>query len=160
MCVAQTVVMIGRANAKEHQMNTQATTRANSAAIRVADVMHRGVLTCARDEPLSTVAELMVQHRVHCVVVTDHPDQAGALWGVVSDLDLVAAASVRGLDDQLAGATAATAALTISPRETLQRAAQLMTEHGTAHLVVVDTTTLRPVGVLSTLDVARALSHS
>jgi CBS domain-containing protein len=139
-------------------MTTSTTTPPTASALRVADAMHHGVLTCARDEPLSTVAELMVQHRVHCVVVTDHPDQAGALWGVVSDLDLVAAASVRGLDDQLAGATAATAALTISPRETLQRAAQLMTEHGTAHLVVVDTGTLRPVGVLSTLDVARALS--
>lgn len=134
------------------------TTSPTASALRVADAMHDGVLTCARDEPLSTVAELMVRHRVHCVVVTDHPDQAGALWGVVSDLDLVAAASVRGFDDQLAGATAATAVLTISPRETLQRAAQLMTEHGTAHLVVVDTATLKPVGVLSTLDVARALS--
>jgi crotonyl-CoA carboxylase/reductase len=159
MCEPHTVAMINRANLEEHEMTTQTTTRPTSAAIRVADVMHRGVLTCARDESLSTVAELMVQHRVHCVVVTDNPDQAGALWGVVSDLDLVAAASVRGLDDQLAGATAATAALTISPGETLQRAAQLMTEHGTAHLVVVDTRTLRPVGVLSTLDVARALSR-
>ena len=141
-------------------MNTPTPTRAAGSSLRVADAMHHGVLTCARDEPLSTVAEMMVQHRVHCVVVTDHPDQAGALWGVVSDLDLVAAGSVRGLDDQLAEATAATAALTISPHETLQRAAQLMTEHGTAHLVVVDPGTLRPVGVLSTLDVARALAET
>ncbi len=140
-------------------MTTSTTNRPTASTLRVADAMHHGVLTCARDESLATVAELMVENRVHCVVVTDHPDQAGALWGVVSDLDLVAAASVRALDDQLAGATAATAALTISPRETLQRAAQLMTEHGTAHLIVVDTGTLRPVGVLSTLDVARALSR-
>jgi CBS domain-containing protein len=140
-------------------MKNERTIRSNGSAIRVADVMHQGVLTCGRDEPLSAVAELMVRNRVHSVVVTDDPDKAGALWGVVSDLDLVAAACVRDLDDQQAGATAATAALTISPRETLQRAAQLMTEHGTAHLVVVDTETLRPVGVLSTLDVARALSR-
>ena len=130
-----------------------------STSVHVADVMHRGVLTCARDEPLSRVAELMAVHGVHSVVVTDEPDRAGALWGVVSDLDLVAAATVRRLDEQLAGATAATAALTISPGETLQRAAQLMTEHATAHLVVVDPSTLRPIGVLSTLDVARALTR-
>jgi CBS domain-containing protein len=32
-----------------------------------------------------------------------------------------------------------------------------MTEHGTAHLVVVDDAGRRPVGVVSTLDVAEAL---
>jgi CBS domain-containing protein len=101
----------------------------------------------------------MARRRVHCVVVSDEPDDADSLWGVVSDLDLVAAASVRDLDDQSAGAAAATAALTISPDETLQRAAQLMTEHGAAHLVVVDPVRRRPVGVLSTRDVAAAVSE-
>jgi len=139
-------------------MTTEPTTRARGAAIRVAEAMHQGVITCGRDESLSTVAELMVRNRVHSVVVTDDPAVGGALWGVVSDLDLVAAASVRDLDEQVAGGTAVTAALTISPAETLQRAAQLMTEHGTAHLIVVDGETLRPVGVLSTLDLAEAFS--
>jgi len=129
-----------------------------SARIRVADAMHHGVLTCSRDSSLEQVAGLMASQRVH-VVVTDDPEDADSLWGVVSDLDLVAAASVRDLDEQAAGATAATVALTISPEEPLQRAAQLMTEHGTAHLVVVDPDQRRPVGVLSTLDVAAALSH-
>jgi CBS domain-containing protein len=35
-----------------------------------------------------------------------------------------------------------------------------MTEHGTSHLVVVDTETLRPVGVISTLDVAARLADA
>jgi CBS domain-containing protein len=129
------------------------------ARIRVAGAMHRGVLTCSRDSSLEHVARLMARRRVHCVVVSDEPDDADLLWGVVSDLDLVAAASVRDLDDQSAGAAAATAALTISPDEMLQRAAQLMTEHGAAHLVVVDPARRRPVGVLSTLDVAAAVSE-
>jgi CBS domain-containing protein len=120
--------------------------------------MHRGVLTCSRDTPLTEVAQLMALNRIHAVVVTDAPDDAAALWGVVSDLDLVAAASVRDLSEQSAGGTAATAALSVAPTETLQRAAQLMTEHGTAHLIVVDTSRTRPVGVLSTLDVAAALA--
>jgi CBS domain-containing protein len=47
----------------------------------------------------------------------------------------------------------------VSPRESLLRAAQLMTEHATAHLIVVDPESGRPVGVLSTLDVARSLGH-
>ena len=86
-------------------------------------------------------------------------DDVDAVWGIVSDLDLVAAASVRDLAEQNAGATAATVALTIEAPETLQRAAQLMTEHGASHLVVVDRDH-RPVGIISTLDIARALAQT
>ncbi len=122
-------------------------------SIRVADVMHEGVLTCGRDESLAAVARLMARHRIHSVVVADGP----SLWGVVSDLDLVAAASVRDLEAQTAGAAAATPALTIAPDDTLQRATQLMVEHALTHLVVV--AGYRPVGVISTLDVAAALAE-
>jgi CBS domain-containing protein len=122
----------------------------------VRAAMHEGVLTCGRDESLATVARLMADHRVHSIVVTDEASDAPSLWGVVSDLDLVAAASVRNLEEQVAGAAAATPALMIAPDDTLQRASQLMVEHALAHLVVVDRG--RPVGVLSTLDVADALA--
>lgn len=126
----------------------------------VEEVMHRGVIVCPRDASLASVAELMATRRIHCVVVADDPDDAGSLWGVVSDLDLVAAATVRALDDQTAGASAATLALTISPTETLRRAGQLMTEHAAAHLVVVDPVAQRPLGVVSTLDVVAAVTAS
>jgi CBS domain-containing protein len=138
--------------------HANARARPPAAETLVSDAMHHGIVTCPRDTPLTDVAELMARHRIHAVVVTDASDDAADLWGVVSDLDLVAAASVRDLAEQCAGATAATAALSVAPTETLQRAAQLMTEHGTAHLVVVDTSRMRPVGVLSTLDVAAALA--
>jgi CBS domain-containing protein len=128
----------------------------DSARIRVSDAMHGGVITCPRETSLDEVARLMSTRRVHCVVVTDEADDRD-LWGIVSDLDLAAAASVRTLGDQTAGATAATPLLTVGPDETVQRAAQLMTEHGTTHLVVVDAGH-RPVGVISTLDVASVLS--
>jgi CBS domain-containing protein len=137
----------------------QTARRPSATEISVADAMHHGVLTCPRDAPLSAVAEVMARHGVHCVVVTDAPEAAGSLWGVVSDGDLVAAASVRDLDEQTAGATAATEALTIAPEESLRHAAQLMTEHALAHLVVVEAESRRPIGVLSTLDVAAALAE-
>jgi CBS domain-containing protein len=124
--------------------------------LRVADVMHRGVLTCSRQTPLSDVAEVMAVRRIHCVVVAD--EEAEGLWGVVSDLDLVAAACVRELDEQTAGGSAAPPVVTVAPDETVERAAQLITEHATAHLVVVEPDGSRPVGVVSTLDVAAALA--
>lgn len=123
---------------------------------RVGEAMHAGVLTCAVDAPLSEVARIMASEHVHCVVVMSETEDAGTLWGVVSDLDLVAGASVRALDEQSAGGTAASPVVMIGPDDTLLRAAQLMTEHATAHLVVVDPGSRLPVGVLSTLDVARA----
>jgi len=126
-------------------------------SIAVHEAMTEGVLSCQLDAPLSAVAELMAARGVHCVVVTDAADLG--VWGVISDLDLVAAAGVRDLDAQSAGGSAATPAVAISPGDTLQRAAQLMTEHAAAHLLVVDDESGRPVGVISTLDVARVLAE-
>lgn len=124
----------------------------------VRDAMNLGVVTCSRRTPLAVVARMMAEQRVHCVVVADDLESASSLWGVVSALDLVAAAGVRGLEGQVAEGSAATPALTVSPRASLQRAAQLMTEHGTTHLIVTDPASTRPIGVLSTLDIARAIA--
>ena len=76
-------------------------------------------------------------------------------WGIVSDLDLMTALNA-GAETATAGEVAGTEIVTVSPREPLAHAAGLMAEHQTAHLVVVSPDTGRPVGMLSTLDVARA----
>jgi CBS domain-containing protein len=122
----------------------------------VNDVMHRGVFTCEREALLSEVAATMAREHVHCVVVESSSGEAGPPWGIVSDLDLVAASTVRDLSHQSAGGSAATPVVTVSPNETLGRAAQLMTEHNTAHLIVVDREL--PIGVLSTIDIATCLA--
>jgi CBS-domain-containing membrane protein len=131
----------------------------NGAPATVAGAMHEGVFTCPPEAPLRTVAAMMAEHRIHCVVVFGGADgsEGAPVWGVVSDLDLVA--STADLSVRAAATAAATPAVTIAPDEPLGRAAQLMTEYGTAHLVVVDPATTRPTGVISTLDVARALSR-
>ena len=131
--------------------------RSGLGSLRVAEAMHDGVIVCERGDPLSRVAQLMSEHRVHCVVVGG---EAGRLWGIVSDLDLVAAAAVRELDEQTAGATAATPVVTVTPDDSLRDAAQLMTEYAVAHLVVVEPDTGRPIGVLSTIDLAGRLADA
>ena len=124
------------------------------------DVMHEGVVTCDVDEPLTGVARTMLQRRIHCVVVWHEPATASdpQLWGVISDLDLVKVAATEDTGARTAGGSAATPALMVTPEETVRRAAQLMAEHEVAHLVVIDSETSRPVGVISTLDVAKAVS--
>jgi CBS domain-containing protein len=124
----------------------------------VADVMHRGLVRCSSGTTLEKVAGLMSNERVHCVVVTECASDGSSLWGVVSDLDLIAAATVRPLGEQAAGGSAMRPAITIAPSESLAAAVQLMTRSGVAHLVVVDPVARQPVGVLSTLDLAAALS--
>jgi CBS domain-containing protein len=44
---------------------------------------------------------------------------------------------------------------TISADETAERAAQLMAERDVDHLVVIEDTGAKPVGILSSLDIAR-----
>lgn len=126
---------------------------------RVADAMHVGVLSCHRDTPLNEVAATMSRERVHCVMVESGSGEGGAPWGVVTDLDLVAAATVRELDEQTAGGSAATPLVLVAPGESLERAAQLMNEHATTHLLVVDPVDGSPVGVLSTIDIAAVLAE-
>jgi CBS domain-containing protein len=124
--------------------------------VRVADAMHPGVMTCVAETPLRDVARMMVTHRIHCVAVPG--DSGMASWSIVSDLDLVGAAGAGGVDARTAGDIAATEALTISADQPLDRAVQLMSEHQAAHVVVVAAASGRPVGVLSTLDVAALLA--
>jgi CBS domain-containing protein len=120
----------------------------------VEEAMHRGVVSCPYETPLSTVARTMATRRVHCVVgLGDITEDDTQLWGVVSDRDVVAAAAT-GTEERTAGGSAATEVLTIGPRETLRRAAQVMTEHDLSHLIVVEPGSERPLGVLSTLDIA------
>ena len=62
-------------------------------ALRVEDAMHDGIFTCDRETPLSEVARTMVREVVHCVIVESGSGESGPVWGVVSNLDLVAAAN-------------------------------------------------------------------
>lgn len=122
----------------------------------VADVMTAGILTCSPETPLVEVARTMVAQRVHAIVVFDLDDGLRP-WGVVSDLDLMAAIETGAR----AGSVAVSPAVTVRVDDTLAHAAQLMREHGTTHLIVVtDEPGPLPVGIISTLDLARAVASA
>ena len=125
--------------------------------IRVSDVMHTGVLWTDPTTPLSVVAQLMAEQRVHAVAVAD-PDHVRRPFGFVTVAEIIAAAAA-GIDDETAGQAAAAEVVTVTSAERLDAAAQLMTEHGIDHLIVADVATGHPVGVLSGLDVAAAYAR-
>jgi CBS domain-containing protein len=123
--------------------------------IAVREVMHRGLLSCPADTPLNEVAELMIRESIHCVLVAPVDDEVErGRWRIVSDLDLVSAASEPW---STAGEISTTPTVTVSESDRVSRAAALMSEYQSAHLIVVDALAA-PVGVVSTLDIADAMS--
>lgn len=122
----------------------------------VGDHMHAGVVTCDPRTPLADVAEILSGKKIHCVVVAGiDTTRIGSrlTWGTLTDRDLI-----RALDSDdasiTAGPIAATEIVTVEPSESLGRVVQLMNEHEITHLVVVEKGF--PVGVISSLDIARA----
>jgi CBS domain-containing protein len=141
------------------EITADASTRLRDA--RVGDAMTAEIVTCTSDVPLAEVADLMVAHRIHSVVLLAPPaaDPLGevAEWSVLSDIDLVAAAPwVDALAG--AGAIAASPRVVVRPDDSLAAAALAMAENATAHVLVVGDAGDEPVGILSALDVARAMA--
>ena len=126
----------------------------------VADAMSPGVISCPPETSLRVVARMMATFNVHSVFVFEHmdeDDEDAQLWAFVSDLDLVAA-SQGDVDARTAGSSAVTPLVTVRADAPLVQASALMAEHGIAHLAVVDPASERPVGVVSTLDIARSIA--
>jgi CBS domain-containing protein len=127
-------------------------------AAQVSDVMRHGVISCSPQTALTDIARMMTSHHVHAIIVLrDEPDGDTTPWGVVSDLDVLATVH-PGAEDLTAGQVAGTPAVMIAPDDSLVRAAQLMRENETSHLIVVERQTGQPIGVISTLDIAGALA--
>jgi CBS domain-containing protein len=149
--------------ARRREIGRATTRRPTYAAGRfVRDVMHRGILTCDRRTTAAELARMMIGSGVHCIVVRgvsrDGRDEPRA-WGIVSDLDLLAAVS-----DPSSRTSAETLAnqpvISVHPETPLDEAALVMTASGTSHLVVIESQGLSPVGILSAVEVAAILTSS
>jgi len=126
----------------------------------VGDAMSHGVISCPAETPLRVVACMMATFGVHAIFVFEHADEREEeprLWAVVSDLDLVAATQLD-LDTLTAGATAVTPLVSVAADSSIGEAGSLMAQYGIAHLAVTDPDSRRPIGVISTLDIARAIA--
>ncbi len=126
----------------------------------VADAMHPGILSCDAEATLTEVTRMMSTHHVHCIVVRrdagGHQDESLA-WGIVSDFDVLRAGMRQAAED-----TAETLALqpviSVETSMALRDAAELMLSNAASHVVAINPETRRPVGILSTLDVAGVLA--
>ena len=125
----------------------------------VSDAMHPGILSCEPDASITEVAKMMATHHVHCVAVVgiSHEEPECFVWGIVSDLDLVRAGIGDGTSETARG-LAKQPIVVVEPTMRLSDAAREMLAHGVSHVVVADSITQRPIGVLSTLDIAGVLA--
>jgi CBS domain-containing protein len=124
----------------------------------VRDAMRHEVVTITPDAPAVDLARLMATRHIHAVVVAGvHRDATGEhlRWGVVSEAELLRAAG-GAFEGLTAGEVAVAGPVTVAPSATLAEAAHTMAEAGVTHLVIAESG--RPVGVLSTLDIAGVLA--
>ena len=118
----------------------------------VADVMRHGVISCEPESSLRDVARIMSSYHIHAVVVALRDN----IWGVISAGDVLKAAGTER-ERYDAGEVAATEFVSTTSEATLEEAAQIMREHDVEHLVVVEASG-KPIGMLSSLDVAGAIA--
>lgn len=125
----------------------------------VRDAMHPGVMACDPQATLAEVARMMATHHVHAIAVIGiTADDAGEslAWGIISDVDVVRAAIGGG--DGPAVTLARRPGASVEPTMPLRDAAELLVHSGASHVLVVDSDTQHPVGVLSTFDIAGVLA--
>ena len=124
-------------------------------SVRVEEAMHPGLISCRANASVGAVARVLAGHRIHAVVLED--GEGG--WKVVTDLDLAGAIADRELADTSAAAISKTTPVFVDPDETLERAVEILAERGAHQLVVLGRSSHRPVGVVSTLDIANVFAE-
>ena len=144
------------------QDDQQPSAQADPLAMTVGELMHPGIVSCSQAATAAEVARIMATCRVHCVAViglskNDRGDPV--VWGIVSDLDLLEAAAAPRAH-KTAADLAHQPVISIRPDRPARTAAETMVTHGVQHLVVVDPERHTPVGVLSTLDIARQIADT
>jgi CBS domain-containing protein len=127
---------------------------------RVGDAMRPRVLTCDPQTTMVTVAQRMASEHVHAIVVLrERVDPDGSIgrrpWGILTDRDVLHCAN--DIEDRTADDVASSGVLLVRPDDRLEDVAESMLARHTSHAVVVEPRTDRPVGVISTLDIAGIL---
>jgi CBS domain-containing protein len=122
----------------------------------VCDAMTRRVASIGPDEPVARAAEALAEQDVGVLPVCHG---GGRLSGVITDRDIVVRVIAQGLDpDRLTvGECGTDEPATVSPRDTLDHAAQRMEEQQVRRLPVISGG--RVVGIISQTDLAAHGAH-
>ncbi len=125
----------------------------------VRELMHEGVVTCELEATVDQIAALLLDRKIHAVVVVDGMRNA---VGVVSQTDLVLARQGRdpGVFRSMRARDIMTPDLVAcEPGTSITEAVTMMTTRRIHRLVVLDVTggKQEPVGVVSMTDIVRSM---
>jgi len=129
--------------------------------LRVADWMHRGVITCHPETPAAQAAATMDANDISALVVVD---ELGTAVGVISRTDLINARFVQPYMKHWPGLNAehlmTKPVISVLPDTTINEAVQMLNEKHIHRLVVVEKASghLQPIGILSVTDLAKHVS--
>jgi CBS domain-containing protein len=128
----------------------------------VEDIMHPGVIGCAADAPVATVAWILADENIHSVVVHLAEGSGGSVadrWAVITTADVLRAldAGAEGLTARALAKRSVPAAF-VAPTDGVDRVVRLMARHDLTHVLVVEDGS--PAGIVSSLDVAREVGRA
>lgn len=126
----------------------------------IAGLMHEGLITCQEGTTAVELARIMTRCRVHSVIVMGDPCDGGTepvIWGAMSDLDVLEAV-LTGEPATRAEDLAKEPVIRIRATKSVREAAEAMVGYRARHLVVVDSDGQRPLGIISTLDIASGMT--
>lgn len=126
---------------------------------KIRDVMKGGVITVEVEAPLKEVVQVLSKNAVSGLVVVD---EFGETWGVISDLDVVAALKDKSPEDVetlTAEDVMTPQAIEIEPEKTLDEAARIMAEKRIHRLVIGHPHEGRrvPVGIITSTDIIKEI---
>jgi CBS domain-containing protein len=124
----------------------------------VGDLMHKGIIACKPQTPMSEVVRIVSDTDVHAIVVMDDEDQA---IGIISHTDIIRFFG-QDLSQYVAGEVMSKGVIDIHIDQPAKAAADLMLEKDIHRLIVVeiDQEQRTPVGVISTTDLVKAMRGS
>ena len=124
----------------------------------VGEVMHPGVITCARTATATEVARIMHECRTDCLVILTNGhgvEHSPVVWGMVTRDDLmrpIAEVDPDATAEQLAQTPVVRARVDLG----LSEARSLCAAVGVSHLLVIDPGHGTPLGVVSDMELAHA----
>ncbi|HEY8460891.1 MAG TPA: CBS domain-containing protein [Blastocatellia bacterium] len=119
-----------------------------------SDVMVKDVITVTESTPLKDVARMFVEKKITGAPVVN---DGGALVGVISETDIIRkTTSIGAWSPSTVGQIMTRPAVTVSPRETLQRVCEMMYNRRIHRVVVAEGTQIK--GILTTMDILRAIA--
>jgi predicted transcriptional regulator len=121
----------------------------------VGDLMHKGIIACRPDTPMTEVVRIVLDTDVHAIVVVDDDSQA---LGLISDLDIVRLYGTD-LSRHTAREVMSDGVHEIEPDQPARLAAARMLEKGVQRLLVYERIDgqARPVGIISATDLVKGM---